>query len=225
MRFISLDQKPSWFNNAGHKGTLGKKGGPQPAVKENFSQPRERYNIVTLVWSLENDDPDKPPPVALLFKGAQRGTTWKKLQTHPFNNRPWMRVQCQDCGSYRSVDVVEALQWMLPQANSADESCVVLLETKEVADVVRRKGHVLLFHGGGTTPFAQVNDTHLHAILAGKLVEQEIRWAANKRLELIAAREFFPKRSTTPSQARFDILALVQEAWLKLDHSNVAAKG
>ena len=40
LRFISLDQKPSWFNNAGHKGTLAKKGGPQPGVKDNFSQTR-----------------------------------------------------------------------------------------------------------------------------------------------------------------------------------------
>ena len=26
MRLISLDQKPCWFNNAGHKGTLSRKG-------------------------------------------------------------------------------------------------------------------------------------------------------------------------------------------------------
>ena len=47
---------------------------------------------------------------------------------------------------------------MLPQANNPDQSCVVLLDffsghlTKEVADIVKAKGHVLLFHGGGTTP-------------------------------------------------------------------------
>ena len=78
-----MGQKPSWFNNAGHKGTLGKKGGPQPGIKENFSQTRERYSILTLVRNFENDNPDEPPPVALLFKGAQKGKTWKKLQQPP----------------------------------------------------------------------------------------------------------------------------------------------
>ena len=58
---------------------------------------------------------------------------------------------------------------MLPQARTSDESCVVLLDwfsghsTAEVADIVEAKGHVLLFHGGGATPFTQVNDTHFHA--------------------------------------------------------------
>ena len=124
-------------------------------------------------------------------------------------------MQCQSCGSYWSVDVVQALNWMLPQATTSEESCVVLLDwfsghlTKEVADIVKKKGHVLLFHGGGATPFTQINDTHLHAILAGKLVEQEIKWSAEKRLELIALKEFFPTRSTTPNPTRFDILALV----------------
>ena len=128
LKFISLDQKPSWFNNAGHKGTMGRKGGPQPGIKENFCQTRERYSILTLVRNFDNDDPDAPPPVEVLFRAARRGTTWTKLQTHRINSRPWMRVQCQECGSYRSVDVVQALSWMLPQANNSEESCVVLLD-------------------------------------------------------------------------------------------------
>ena len=40
MRFISLDQKPSWFNNAGLTGTFAKKSGPQPRVRENFKKTR-----------------------------------------------------------------------------------------------------------------------------------------------------------------------------------------
>ena len=34
---------------------------------------------------------------------------------------------------------------------------------EEVADIVKAKGHVLLLHGGGTTSFTQVNDTHIHS--------------------------------------------------------------
>ena len=51
MRFISLGQKPSWFNNAGHKGILAKKGNRQPGIQENFAKTRERYSILTSVRS------------------------------------------------------------------------------------------------------------------------------------------------------------------------------
>ena len=44
MRWLSLDQKPSWFNNAGHTGTYAQKGS-QPTVKEDFHATRERYTI------------------------------------------------------------------------------------------------------------------------------------------------------------------------------------
>ena len=39
-----------------------------------------------------------------------------------------MKMQTQVQGSYRSEDMVEALDWMLPQAASSDESIVVLLD-------------------------------------------------------------------------------------------------
>jgi hypothetical protein len=48
---------------------------------------------------------------------------------------------------------------------------VVLLDwykghlTDEVAQKVKSKGHVLIFHGGGSTPYTQINDTHLHACM------------------------------------------------------------
>ena len=73
--------------------------------------------------------------------------------------------------------MVEALEWMLLEAASSEESMIVLLDwysghrTKEVMDVVARKGHVLLFHGGGTTLSTQANDTHLHALLQNLLVK------------------------------------------------------
>ena len=144
---------------------------------------------------------------------------------------PWMKVQCQDCGSYRSDDVVEALDWMLPNATKSSESVVVLLDwfaghlTDAVAEKIRSKGHVLLLHGGGTTPFTQINDTHLHAQLAAHLVRLEVRWNADERQRLMALKELFPKRSSTPSQNRYNILSLVQTAWLLLDHGRIAEKG
>ena len=93
--------------------------------------------------------------------------------------KDWMKLQVQEEGSYRSPDMVEALEWMLPQAQTSEESMIVMLDwfsghlTDEVAEVIKRKGHVLLFHGGGTTPFTQVNDTHLHARLKQLLLQFE----------------------------------------------------
>ena len=128
MRFISLDQKPAWFNNAGSKPTWAKKGGSQPSVQEMFAQTRERYTIFTTVPSWGHGDPDVPPKVDVLFKAKPKGQVWQKLQASRFNQLPWMRVQCQSYGSYRSEDVVEALDWMLPDANDSTESIVVLLD-------------------------------------------------------------------------------------------------
>ena len=125
------------------------------------------------------------------------------------NDKLWIRVQCQACGSYRSTDLIEALEKMLPEANSPEESVIVMLDwfsghlTDEVAAKIRSKGHVLLLHGGGTTPFTQVNDTHLHACLAAQLVRLEFEWSAEERLRLIVQKKVVPHRSTTPSQNRY----------------------
>ena len=75
-----------------------------------------------------NEDLTYPPKVAVFFKAKRKGVVWQKLQSHAVNTKPWMRVQCQQFGSYRSEDVVEALEWMLPEANSPSESIVVLLD-------------------------------------------------------------------------------------------------
>ena len=99
MRFISLDQKPSWFNNAGHKGTLGKKGCPQPGIQENFCQTRERYSIFTSVRNFDNDNPDEPPPVEILFRAFRRRKICQKLQSHPIKQKSWRCAPCVDIPS------------------------------------------------------------------------------------------------------------------------------
>ena len=51
LRWLSVDQKPSYFNNAGHTGTWAVQGKPM-SVKEKFSATRERYSILTSVsWN------------------------------------------------------------------------------------------------------------------------------------------------------------------------------
>jgi hypothetical protein len=221
MRWLSVDQKPSWFNNAGLTGTFAKKGS-QPSVREIFAHTRQRYTVLTSVPSWGHST--SPPKVAVLFKAAPGGTVIRGLRAIPFE--PWMKVQVQENGSYRSGDVVEALDWMLPAASCSEDSVVVLLDwfsghlTEEVAALVKAKGHVLLFHGGGTTPFTQINDTHLHATLARMLIQLENEWALNERHASWCAGQ-----NKTPNPTRFDIVQLVQCAWAGIDHSVVAAKG
>jgi len=86
--------------------------------------------------------------------------------------------------------------------------------------VVRGKGHVLMFHGGGCTPFTQVNDTHLHARLAALLIQLENEWSLSER-------ERFESLglNKTPTMTREEIVSIVQTAWVLLDHERVAEKG
>ena len=67
------------------------------------------------------------PKVAVLFKAAPDGSVIKKLEESAIL-KPWMKVQVQENGSYRSADVVEALEWMLPDCASPEDSIVVILD-------------------------------------------------------------------------------------------------
>ena len=82
MRWLSLDQKPSWWNNAGLCKSWGRKGRRAPSYKENFARTRSRYSILTAVlygWQMI-DHPDNVPKVAMLFKGKPNGRIFKRLK-------------------------------------------------------------------------------------------------------------------------------------------------
>ena len=224
MRWLSVDQKPSWFNNAGHTGALTTRGST-PTIRENFSATRERYTILTSVPSWGHGEPDVLPKVAVLFKGKPGGRIVKNIQEQ-FHCPEFMMVQVQEHGSYRSEDVVTSLDWMLPSATCPEESIVVMLDwysghrTDEVLELLQKKGHVLLFHGGGTTPFTQVNDTHLHARVQRLMVSLENEYAlAQRKADLLSGKH------VTPTLKRSDILLLVKTMWECTDHAGVAAKG
>ena len=171
------------------------------------------------------DHPDRVPKTALLFKGKPNGKILRSLKANK-SVKDWMLMQVQEEGSYRSEDVVEALDWMLPQAHSPDESIIVLLDwfsghlTDEVAEKVRSKGHVLLFHGGGTTPFTQINDTHLHASLQRILEGVENQIAEEDQRKMVAR-----GLKRMPSVKRPEIIERVQMTWMEIDHARVAEKG
>ena len=160
---------------------MQKKGRRSRGVWENFAATRQRYTILTVVWSdceysPSSDDP--PPMVFLLFKGKKGGKIEQDLK-RMIGLPEWVQIQLQEMGSYREEDVIEALRKVLPVAASTRESCIVLLDwfsahrTKDVMDFISSRGHVVLYHGGGCTPFDQINDTHLHALLARILIRLE----------------------------------------------------
>ena len=226
MRWLSIDQKPSWFNNAGHTGTFGQRGRHLPTVKENHAKTRERYTILTSVASYpmsETESWKTPQKVAVLFKAKEKGTVYKRLKD---SVEPWMKVQTQENGSYRSCDVVEALEWLLPKAEKPEDSIVVVLDwysghlTDEVMSCVRERGHVLIFHGGGCTPFTQVNDTHLHANVQRFITQYENQLAHEERKRLLSEGS-----NKMPDLSREDILGLVRAVWCRLDHAEAARKG
>ena len=91
---------------------------------------------------------------------------------YPISMNPDCSIYCQapcgrpesfpGTGSYRLWHTrgdPKAWKWMLPPARTSYESCVVRLDwfsghlTKEVADIVKKMGHVVLCHGGRTTQF------------------------------------------------------------------------
>ena len=161
MRWASFDQKPSWFNNAGLKKLNCRRGASKVGAKEDHHGTRQRYTIMTSVqsWPLASGE---VPKLALLFK-AENGERILGGLSPP----PWMLLQAQEKGSYRTEDCIEFLKWALPDASCAEESIVVLLDWfsahlhDDVHDILRQKGHILLHHGGGVTGFEQVNAARL----------------------------------------------------------------
>ena len=74
----------------------------------------------------------------------------------------------------------ELLPTALPVVVTDDDSSIICLDwyaghrAAEIASLVASSKHVLLFHGGGTTGYEQVNDTHLHAMLQAMMQALEV---------------------------------------------------
>ena len=228
MKFISLDQKPSWFNNSGHTLTYGRRGEKAPSVSENFAKMRERYTIFTVVesWCRYGVDADAlPPHVFVLFKGKKGGRILNDLRA--VTDLPaFLHLQIQELGSYREEDVIDALRKVLPIAATTEESMVVLLDwfaahrCETVIAFIEGRGHIVLFHGGGCTPFTQVNDTHLHASLQRLLVKLENKVMHGKRVDM-----HLNWKRGIPTMSRADVCDVVVTAWKTLPHAAIARTG
>jgi hypothetical protein len=227
LEFISADQKPSLFNNTSTTGTYVKKGRKAKSVNENFAHSRQRYTIFTTAstgCTYSGAGTGDPPQVFLLFKGKKDGRILKEFAEMELPG--WLHIQVQEFGSYREEDVIEALRKLLPVATSTRESMVVILDwfsahrTPAVIEFVEGRGHVLLWHGGGCTPFTQINDTHLHAILARLLIRLENKVMHVERMDM-----HLNNRSGVASFRRADVVDVVMTAWRMVNHKAISEKG
>ena len=166
-----------------------------------------------------------PPHVFVLFKGKPGGRIINDLRAR-LDIPEWMHLQVQECGSYREEDVIEALRVILPVAGNTRESMVVLLDwfsahrCGSVISFIERRGHLVLFHGGGCTPFTQINGTHLHGVLQRYLLRLENRLTHAMRTDMHLNAE-----RGIPTLSRDDVIEIVKTAWLMVDHEQIADVG
>ena len=98
MRWVSFDQKPSWFNNAGLRPQYARKGTRKVGAKEDHAGTRQRYTIMSTVQSWTDADvlpggvplaadagvlhdgvPRVVPKCAVLFKATSGTRTFASL--------------------------------------------------------------------------------------------------------------------------------------------------
>ena len=85
--------------------------------------------------------------------------------------------------------------------------------TKAVSDLAWRRGYIVLYHYGGTTALAQVNDTHLHAPFSR--LYQELEGACFlRRQEKNGSKDI--------GRANQEVIDDICETWRVLDHGQVA---
>lgn len=180
LRMKHIDQKPLWMNTAGTTGTFSLKGARNVRVKENHQATRERFTYMTVADSQDDSDYFG----ACLFKAVGGGREMRRMMHTP----PNMFLQFQEKGSYRLHDVLDFLDWLLPTVTEVRDSQLIVLDwysahlDPDVKALVERKGHKLTYQAGGTTPFTQVPDTHLHKPLSDAYKEDEMLDLHEQRL-------------------------------------------
>ena len=133
-----------------------------------------------------------------------------------------MLVQTSPKGSYRVEQLLEYFDKLLPVAERPEDSVCLYLDwfsahlSPEVWElVVEEKGHMLMFHGGGTTGVMQSNDTHIHEPLS-KLFK---KWEMD---DVVRQRRQNPRK--IPRRTRQAVYNDCDAAWELLDHNYLGPK-
>ena len=103
--FVSMDQKPLYFNSSLAAKTLAPRGAKKIPVKESVAASRERFTLMTscVSWTVT-----KPPGLAVLFR--YDGAEGSKVRASVVAGRRGL-VQWAPKGSYRLLHVLESLKW------------------------------------------------------------------------------------------------------------------
>lgn len=121
--------------------------------------------------------------------------------------------------------MVKLLGRWLPQAQHDSQSQVVILDRYSahrdpaIVELIESRGHVLLLHGGGTTAYEQVNDTHFHAVFQARLKELEVAVFYGELSDVPASGQ-----TKACSHSRHDLCMLVKAGWNGLDHAAISHK-
>jgi hypothetical protein len=208
VKFLSGDQKPFYFNNNDAVKLLAVRGWNRIECIEDHAATRERCSAMSLCLSYEDAlmKAEGYPLFEMLFKGMGTKGNVKSKSPH-------CAVQWAERGSYRTEHVLDWLNLVLPRDGT--KVCVLLdwyacHKDAEVVKFIRDRGHHLLLLGGGTTPWVQVPDTHLHH-------EFSQLFKADERRAMLEFRMLRPHKLYT--RKKQDVLDKAFDVWKRLDHS------
>ena len=213
-----FDQKGIYMNENGNRNTrtLEIQGAPAVWLKENHADTRARVSIMTSATSNPTRAANPATmPLEILFKGKTK-TILRHVGTHDDLS---LTFQYGVRGSYRTEHVVRFLQRVLPVWTVVRESekdwGIVFLDSfrghlgTEVEELCFSRGFVLLYHYGGTTGVAQVNDTDCHAEFESVYLEIESSNFASK--QMVDASDI--------SRSREEVVQDVAQTWRQLRHT------
>ena len=110
--FVSMDQKPLYFNSSMASKTLGLRGSSKINVKECVADSRDRFTIMTSCpsWMVR-----KPPGLAILFRhdGSMDGRVTRSVARGPNS-----LVQWAPKGSYRLAHCLEYFRWAITDGHA-----------------------------------------------------------------------------------------------------------
>jgi len=218
MSVENVDEKGWHVNQAGskNKGSLDIIGAPLVGLKENHAATRDRLSFMT--WCSNN--PQRVAeglPLEALFK--LKGSGGRVL---PGLNVPaGMSVRVSDSGSYREEHVFLCLHAHLAEATDArrvaNDWRILGLDiysghlSVRIFQLCWDRMYLLMFHGGGCTGLTQPNDTWLHWIFEGQMMDLEVE---DSMIELQV------RPDSVPTPSRQQILNNANAVWRNgIDHN------
>jgi len=217
-----FDQKPMHVAEGGSKllQTLAFVGEEDVALKENHSATRNRWTLTTWVTN-SMERALAIPPLECCFKGGVRvnaalASLLSELRAGGLCG-DWLSLVATDKGSYKAGDIYRYLDRHLEPWGPTRRWRILFCDaysahdSHEVRKLCWSRGYIMMYHGGGTTGVAQVNDTDLHYFISQMYLQCET-------LALHEVGELFTHRLATRSKVDMvtDVIAIWKNTSLHL---------